>query len=67
VSGERDHRYLDYILESIELIEQWTASGRDTFLTDDLIQNATLYRLETLAEAAGKLPTNLRDRHPNIP
>jgi uncharacterized protein with HEPN domain len=37
VSEERDRCYLDYILESIELIEQWTASGRDTFLTDDLI------------------------------
>jgi len=36
-------------------------------LTDDLIQNATLYRVETLAEAAGKLPTDLRDRHPQIP
>ncbi len=53
MSAERDRRYLAHILESIELIEPWTGSGRDTFLTDDLVQNATLYRLETLAEAAG--------------
>jgi uncharacterized protein with HEPN domain len=49
VSEERDRRYLAYILDSIELIERWTASGRDAFLTDDLVQNAALYRLETLA------------------
>lgn len=66
MSEERDHRYLAYILESLELIERWTASGRDSFLTDDLVQNATLYRLETLAEATSKLSPGLRERHPHI-
>lgn len=67
MSEERNRRYLGYILESIELIQRWAGSGRDTFLTDDLTQNAALYRLETLADAASKLPTALRDRHPQIP
>jgi uncharacterized protein with HEPN domain len=66
VTEARDRRHLGYILESIDLIQDWTASGRDTFLVDDLIQNATLYRLETLAEAAGKLSTTFRDRHPHV-
>jgi uncharacterized protein with HEPN domain len=66
VREERERRYLGYILESIELIERWTASGHDTFLTDDLVQNATLYRLETLAEATSKLSPVLRERHPHI-
>jgi len=67
VNEERDARHLGYILESIELIQFWSVSGRDTFLTDDLSQNAILYRLETLADAAGKLPSVLRDRHLQIP
>lgn len=66
MSEERDRRYLDYILESIELIEYWTASGRDTFVIDDLTQNATLYRLETLTEAAGKLSIDLKGRYPHF-
>lgn len=67
MSEERDRRNLDYILESIDLIERWTASGRGTFLTDELVQSAILYRLETLAEAAGKLSAEVRDRHRHIP
>ena len=62
MSEERDPRYLAYILESIDLIQGWTASGRDPFLNDDLIQSAALYRLETLTEAAGKLSATFRDR-----
>ena len=67
MSEERDRRNLAYILESIEFIERWTVSGRGAFLIDELVQSATLYRLETLAEAAGKLSSELRDRHRHMP
>jgi uncharacterized protein with HEPN domain len=67
VSDERGRRYLDYILESINLVEQWAASGRDIFLNDDLVQSAILYRLETLAEAVGQLPDDVKDGHPDVP
>jgi uncharacterized protein with HEPN domain len=67
VSEEREQRYLGYILESIELIDQWSAAGRDAFLTDELVQNATLYRLESLSDSTGKLSAGLQERHPQLP
>lgn len=67
MNPERTRRYLEYIIESIESVERWTATGRADFSTDDLLQNAVLYRLATLAEATAKLPADLRDRHPQIP
>lgn len=66
MSEERDRRHLAYILESIDLIRGWAPSGRDTFLTDDLTQSTTLYRLETLTEATGKLSSQVRERHPQV-
>lgn len=60
-------RYLAYIVESIQLIERWNAAGPRDFLTDDLIQNATLHRLETLADSTGRLPARLKEQYPEIP
>lgn len=61
-----DRGYLPYILESIELIEKWTASGRTVFDEDVLVREAVLRRLETLADAASHLSTALKGRYPTI-
>ncbi|HZS01388.1 MAG TPA: HepT-like ribonuclease domain-containing protein [Chloroflexota bacterium] len=66
MSAERDRRYLAYIREAIALIEARTRGGRDAFLNNVDIQDAVLWRLETLAEASGKLSQPLKDRHPQI-
>lgn len=63
---ERDRRYLTYILNAINLIEQRTRSGRDAFLDDIDIQDAVLWRLETLSEATGRLSDEIKNRHPEI-
>ncbi len=63
----RDRLHLAYIAESIELIGRYTAGGKPTFEQEVLVQDAVLRRLETLADAAGKLPQPIRDRHPEIP
>jgi uncharacterized protein with HEPN domain len=55
VIDDRDRRYLGYILESIILIEARTIGGHDAFLQDVDVQDAVLWRLQTLAEATGKL------------
>ena len=66
MSDERDHRYLTYIREAITLIEARTRLGRDVFLRDVDVQDAVLWRLETLTEASGKLSQSLKDRYPTM-
>ncbi len=58
---ERDRDLLDYILESIDRIEEYR--GHSWPMAED----AVLRRLETLADASGRLSETLRRRHPEIP
>ena len=62
----RDRRLLEYIRDSIELIERRTRSGRGAFLADIDTQDAVLWRLQTLAEATGRLSDAVKDHHPTI-
>jgi uncharacterized protein with HEPN domain len=66
VSDDRDRRYLSYIRDAILLIEKRTHGGREAFFHDIDLQDAILWRLETLAEATGKLSEELQQRHPEI-
>ena len=66
MSDERDRRYLTYIREAIALIEARTLAGREAFLDNVDTQDAVLWRLETLAEATGKLSRAIKARHPQI-
>jgi uncharacterized protein with HEPN domain len=63
----RDEVHLAYIAESIELIEHYTAGGKRVFEEETIVQDGVLRRLETLADAASKLPQQVKDRHPEIP
>jgi uncharacterized protein with HEPN domain len=59
--------YLEYIRESISLVQEYAADGENTFLTDPRTQDAILRRMETLADATGKLSDSLKARHADIP
>lgn len=59
-------RRLQYIFDAIQLIERRTQQGRAAFAGDIDTQDAVLWRLETLAEATGKLPDDIKKRHPAI-
>ena len=48
------------------LVEARTRGGREAFLRDVDIQDAVLWRLQTLAEATGKLSPEIKDRYPTI-
>lgn len=48
-------------------IEQYTRGGREAFLSEPIVQDAVLRRLETLADAISKLSDSLKARHPTIP
>lgn len=64
--ADRDRRYLQYILDAITLISTRTSAGRERFIEDRDVQDAVLWRLQTLAEATGKLSQELKERHPEI-
>lgn len=64
---EKDAALLAYIQRSIQLIEKYTSAGKDSFLTDPMIHDAALRRLETIGDAASQLSDELKQRHPNLP
>lgn len=63
----RERARLRYIRQSIARIEQYTRGGREAFLSEPIVQDAVLRRLETLTDAIGKLSGSLKARHPTIP
>ena len=64
---EPEARRLVHIQEAIRLIQERTRSGQETFLADLTVQDAVLWRLYTLADAAAQLPDAVKARHPEIP
>ncbi len=62
-----DHIYLEYIRESIERVQLYASDGEDFFRTDPRTQDAILRRMETLADAAAHLSSDLQARHADIP
>ena len=61
-----DLAYLKYIVEGIERIQQYTAEGKEVFLANSMIQDATLRRLQTLAESTQRLSEELKVRATEI-
>lgn len=60
--------YLDDILFSITLIEEYiTNVAQEEFLDSYDIQDKVLRRLEIIAEAAKKLPIEIRSNNPHVP
>lgn len=60
--------YLQDILESIELIENFLHNvEKDGFLVDELRQSAVLYRLIIIGEASAHISTEVRNRYPKTP
>jgi uncharacterized protein with HEPN domain len=56
----KDKVYLEHILECLIKIKQYTRKGRECFLEDDLIQDAVLRRLQTMAESTQRLSDDFK-------
>ena len=61
-----DRLYLIHILECIERIEQYTASGYRSFQRTKMIQDAVLRNLHTLTESTQQLSEAAKDAHPEM-
>jgi uncharacterized protein with HEPN domain len=63
----REELYLDDILEACADIGEFlTGVDRVRFLADKLVRSAVLQKLIVIGEAASRLPTEFKDRHPDI-
>lgn len=62
-----DVLYLVHIWRTARLIQQTLAVGPESIEADPNFRDATLYRLQTLAESTQKLSPEIKDRNPDIP
>lgn len=60
--------YLSEMLEAIDEVAAFVARhDLDSFLADKQARYAVVFALQTLGEAAARLPESLRIEHPDIP
>lgn len=59
--------YLAQILERIDRIKEYTASGKQAFFADRRTQDAVIRNFEVIGEAAKRLPEDYRKEQPALP
>ncbi len=58
---EKDKVYIEHILECINKINQYTSNNKEKFVSDDLVQDGVLRRLQTMSESTQRLSDNLKE------
>ena len=61
-----DSLYLIHILERIDRIQQYTASGYEAFRQETIIQDAVLRNLHTLSKSTQRVSDAVKDAHPEV-
>jgi uncharacterized protein with HEPN domain len=65
---ERDDSvYLNHIAEMSALLQRTAPLGKDRFLSNPDVRDATIYRLQTLAESTHRLSTGFKTAYPEVP
>jgi len=68
VTEHDDILYLTHIDEASSLIEHTAASGtRENLEGDATLRDATIFRLQTMAESTQRLSDSFKQVHPDIP
>jgi uncharacterized protein with HEPN domain len=62
-----DRERLRDIVEAIERIEKYAATGRQRFERDELVQVWIVHHLQLIGEAARSLSDEFRNSHPQLP
>jgi uncharacterized protein with HEPN domain len=63
----KDRKKLRDIIEAIEAIEAYSVSSYDEFLADAKTQDAILYNLIIIGEAAHQISDEFQEQHDKIP
>jgi len=63
----KDRKKLRDILDAIKAIEAYSVSSYDEFVTDTKTQDAILYNLIIIGEAANQISDNFQEQYNNIP
>lgn len=59
--------FFDHILQSIELIEDYTNDiTKEGFLSTDFIQETVICRLKIIGETVKNLPHDFKDKYPEL-
>lgn len=61
-----DRLYLIHMRECVHKIEKYTAGGRSAFLGGDIIQDAVIRNLQTMAEASQRVSETRQAAHPEV-
>lgn len=63
----REGLFLRDIVDAAAAVERFLAGvDQETFFASELLQSAVLHKLTVIGEAAARLPSELKDRHPEI-
>jgi uncharacterized protein with HEPN domain len=58
--------YFLHVVECIDRIERYVADGREAFLASELIQDAVIRNLQTMAESVKRIPDDRKRAFPAI-
>ena len=61
-----DQVYLEYILDCIDKIKDYSQGGKEEFLANSMVQDAIIRRLQTLAESTQRLSEELKANIPGV-
>ena len=63
----KDRNKLQDILDAINMIESYSVSSYKEFLEDSRTQDAILYNLIIIGEAASRISDQYKEKHPEVP
>ena len=64
--NERDHIYVEHMLECIGRIERYVDNDRARFMQSEIVQDAVVRNLQTLAESSQRLSEVAKGSQPEI-
>ena len=63
---KEDRLYIQHVLDCVRRISRYCEGGRDAFRESELIQDAVLRNLQTLAESTQRISDHLKAHHPEV-
>lgn len=61
-----DRLYIHHVLDCLRRINEYSQNGEDVFRASELIQDAVLRNLQTLAESTQRISDRLKALHPEV-